>query len=58
MMNMAEAVRALLFDEPKQKPKGVAMALARAVCGTCLFLIVLLTAALADSKSIWSESGS
>jgi hypothetical protein len=41
MMNMAEAIRVLLFEETKQKPKGVAMALLRFVVGvivfTCLF---------------------
>ena len=33
MMNLAEVVRVVLFAETKRKPKGVAMACARFVCG-------------------------
>jgi hypothetical protein len=38
LMNGAEAVRVMLFDEPKKKPKGVGIALARFVGGTFVFV--------------------
>jgi hypothetical protein len=48
MMNLAEAVRVLLFDETKQKPKGVAMAFARFVFGVFFFVFTFLAVGLAS----------